>query len=82
MTTLLHLAPRLRTRGAVHPLLHTFWAWCLIRSGTRLHGVVLVKHRDKFIFLPFTQLDRQEKHKHIWGAELEVQPQEESCSQC
>jgi hypothetical protein len=29
---------------------YVFMAWYLIKQGTRLHGVMLVKHRDNFTF--------------------------------
>jgi hypothetical protein len=38
LTTHLHIAPKLRMHGAIPPF------------PQRLHGVVLVKHRDDFTF--------------------------------
>jgi hypothetical protein len=46
MTTYLHLVPRLRMRGNIHPLSQcVFMAWFLIKQWICLHGVVL-KLRD------------------------------------
>jgi len=43
LTTHLHLVPRLRMRGALHPLLqYVFMARCLIKQEIRVRDAVLI----------------------------------------
>jgi hypothetical protein len=46
----------LRMHGCISPLLHYFFmAWCLVKYGIRIHGVVLKQGQLYFYTLPYLQ---------------------------